>query len=291
MPVGYIYIMGAGLAWSFLGIYIKLLAAVGFESMQIVSLRATLAAVILTALLAFWRGTALFRIKLRDWWLFAGMAIFSILISNGCSFAAMQESGITVAIILLYTSPVFVTVMAAIFFGEPLTGQKVAALLLALLGCAFVSGAGQDTGGNVSLLGVGLGLASAFGYALYSIFGRIALNRGYKPLTLVLYTFIIAGSMSWLFADIKQAVLLVRDLRTLLLVLGLSVLSTILPYFLYGKGLETVEASKASILACVEPAMAIVFGVMIFSEPFTISIAIGILAIFGAVMLLNSKKA
>ncbi len=284
-------IIGAGTAWSFLGIFIKTLSGYGFSSMQIVSMRATIAAFLLVLIFLFTNIQA-FKIKIKDIWLFVGMALFSILISNGCSFAAMQESGITVAIILLYTSPVFVTLMAAVFFKEKLTKLKMFSLFLALLGCVLVSGYGQNSADmSISFVGLMLGLASAFGYAMYSILGRVAIDRGYSGMTIVLYTFVFAASGGWLLIDQSAIYDLLVSWEVGVIAIALSVVSTIVPYFLYSRGLATVEASKASIMACVEPAIAIFWGVVIYSEPFTMPIATGIFTIFCAILLLNYKKA
>ena len=163
MHTGDWYIIGAGATWSFLGIFIKLLTVWGFTPIQIVSIRATIAAFLLSIIFLF-INKQVFKVKLKDLWLFVGMALFSILISNSCSFAAMHESGITIAIILLYTSPVFVTLMAAFFFKEPLNARKIIALGLALLGCVLVSGFGHsDNTSQMTFTGLVLGLTSAFG--------------------------------------------------------------------------------------------------------------------------------
>lgn len=290
MQAGYFYILGAGLAWSTLGIFINGMYAAGFLPMQIVSARATLAAFILVSVLACIKP-ALLKIKVRDLWMFIGTGIFSIIISNYASFSAFKEVGISVSIVLLYTSPVFVTLMAAVIFKEPLTSRKIIALILALVGCALVSGMGQvDSANKVNVLGILLGLLSAFGYALYSILGVYAIRAKYHPLTITVYTFITAAACSWLLASPIAILEKIVSIQVVLLICGIAVVCSIVPYFLYAKGLETVEASKASILACTEPAMAIVFGVTLFSEPFTVLMGLGVAAILSAIMFLNDSK-
>lgn len=290
MQTGYFYILGAGFAWSMLGIFINGLYSYGFVPMQIVSVRATVAAVVLTIALLFFKADLL-KIKLRDLWLFIGTGLFSIIISNYASFTAFKEVGISVGIILLYTSPVFVTLMAALIFKEPLTKRKVMALVMALIGCALVSGIAQPGSvGKVNFNGLLMGLLSAFGYALYSILGIFAIRAKYHPLTITVYTFISAAVCGWFLTSPVQIVQQVVSIRILLLILGISVLCSIVPYFLYAKGLESVEASKASILVCVEPAMAIVFGVTLYNEPFTFFMGLGVSAILGAILLLNDNK-
>ena len=58
----------------------------------------------------------------------------------------------------------------------------------------------------------------------------------------------------------------------------------------YTLGLERVEASKAGIIATIEPMVATLIGVVVFSEPLTIMSGGGILLILSAVVILNLKK-
>ena len=51
-----------------------------------------------------------------------------------------------------------------------------------------------------------------------------------------------------------------------------------------------VEASKAGILATVEPMVATIIGIVFFSESLTVFSGLGILLILAAVIILNLKK-
>ena len=64
-----------------------------------------------------------------------------------------------------------------------------------------------------------------------------------------------------------------------------------IPFLSYTLGLATVEASRAGILATVEPMVATLIGMLVFSEPITLLPGIGILLILSAVILLNLKTA
>ena len=79
--------------------------------------------------------------------------------------------------------------MSCILFREKLTGKKVLCLVLAVGGCALVSGLASGSVGEISTGGILIGLASGFTYALYSIFSTYALKK-YQPLTVTFYTFL-----------------------------------------------------------------------------------------------------
>jgi drug/metabolite transporter (DMT)-like permease len=55
-------------------------------------------------------------------------------------------------------------------------------------------------------------------------------------------------------------------------------------------GLRTVEASKAGIIATIEPMVATLVGILVFSEPLTFLSGLGILLILSAVIVLNWKR-
>ena len=82
------------------------------------------------------------------------------------------------------------------------------------------------------------------------------------------------------------------DLLSLLLFCCLTALVTaVIPFLAYTLGLRSVEASRAGILATVEPLVATIIGILVFSEPLTWLSGLGILLILSAVILLNRKKA
>ena len=183
----------AGCFWGSMGIFVRQLGAVGFSSVQIVSIRVTLAALIFAAIL-FIRDRAGFRIARKDLPLFLGLGLGSILFFTVCYFSAIAVMSLSTAAILLYTSPIWIMLMSALFFREKLTGRKLLALALAFAGCVLVSGI---SGEGIPLKGLLLGLGSGIGYGLYSILGTLALRR-YSPYTVTTYTFLFAAVGSWL---------------------------------------------------------------------------------------------
>ena len=131
-----------------------------------------------------------------------------------------------------------------------------------------------------------------FFYGLYSILGTVALRR-YSPYTVTTYTFLLAAAGSWAIcrpADMISKFAAAEDLGGLLLFCLLTALVTaVIPFLAYTLGLRTVEASKAGILATVEPLVATLFGITVFSEPLTILSGSGMILILAAVILLNWK--
>ncbi len=287
--LGPLLIIIAACFWGSMGIFVRKLESFGFSAIQIVSIRLTLAALFfcLVQLIVDPSG---FKLALRDIPLFLGLGFGSILFFTICYFSAITIMPLSTAAILLYTSPIWIMLMSAIFFHEKLNAKKLIALALAFAGCVLVSGI---SGGGITMIGLLLGLGSGLGYGLYSILGTIALRR-HTPYTVTTWTFIFAACGSWC---VCRPVVMVSKFQTaenLPSLLGFCFLTglvtAVIPFLTYTLGLKTVEASNAGIIATLEPVVATIIGIVCFGEGLTILSTIGILLVLAAVVVLNVKK-
>lgn len=288
MKRAYLQIIAAAALWGCIGLFLKLLTAAGLTSMQGVAVRALVGAVFYGLFLFFTDRKALFIVP-RDWYYFFGTGVCSLLFFNWCYFNAITRSSMSVAAVLLYTSPVFVTLMSALFFREKITPVKIAALAVTFAGCVLVTGLfplGQET---VSLPVVLFGLGSGFGYALYSIFGKFVLKK-YSPATVTFYTILFCALFSLPISGLNANLSALADWRAWAGSLGVGVLCCALPYHLYTAGLRDAEPGRAAILATIEPFVAAALGILLFHEAVTPWKLLGMAAILGAVALLNTQK-
>ena len=280
-------VLAAGTFWGTMGFFARSLYAAGFGPLEVAQTRIT-TGLILVGLYILLFNRSQFKVKLKDIWCFLGTGIVSLLLFSICYFSALNYTSLAVAAILLYTAPFFVMLMSLVLFKEKMNGKKVFALLLAFTGCVLVSGVGGDE--DVSWIGILLGLGSGFFYALYSIFGRYAINRGYGAWTMTFYTFLFC-SIGCAFLSDWQVIgsVMAADSANILWVLGLGFVTAFLPYVLYSTGLEHMESSKASILASVEPVVSALFGVFVFHETMSLWGVLGIVMVLGAIVVLNIK--
>ena len=276
----------AAALWGVIGVFFNQLSGLGFTQMQVVAIRSATAAAALGLYLLV-RGRPLFRVRLRDCWCFVGTGVFSLVFFNWCYFTAMETTSLAVAAVLLYTAPVFVMLFSAVLFREPIGRRKVLALVMTFAGCLLV--AGMPGGGSVSPKGFLTGLGAGVGYALYSIFSRFALEKGYSSATISLYTFLFAGAAALPLSRLWEAgALLVRP-EAAAGALGIGVLCCVFPYLLYTRGLAGVETGQAAIMATVEPAVAALVSFALYGESLLGAKGAGILLIFAAVAVLNRK--
>ena len=285
---GSFLIILAGIFWGSMGIFVRRLTAWGFSSLQITAIRLVLATFVF-CLILLRQDPKGFRISVKDLPLFLGLGFASVLFFTVCYFKAITMMPLSTAAILLYTSPIWIMLMSVLFFREKLTSRKVLALLLAFCGCMLVSGI---SGGGLTLAGLLLGLGSGVGYALYSILGTVALRR-YSSYTVTTWTFLFASAGAMLICRPRELFLRIAaaasPVGTAFFCLLTALVTAVVPYLSYTLGLRTVEASKAGILATIEPVVATLIGVFLFSEPLTWSSGLGVFLVLGAVILLNLK--
>lgn len=283
------FVILAGTLWGLISIFIRQLAVAGFDSLQIAFIRMLVSSSIFSLFLLF-KKRQLFIIKLKDLWMFFGTGIVSVAFFNFCYFYTIIKSEASLAVVLLYTSPVFVVLLSAVLFKETITSNKILALVLTFIGCILVSGlaGGLSIKPFILLTGIGSGLF----YALYSIFGRIALEK-YDSATVTCYTFIFGLIGILPFSQIKSTFAIISTKPSVIFwCFGIGIVSTILPYFFYTKGLEKLESGKAAILVAVEPLVGSIIGMTLLKEshsPVKIAgIAFIILSIF--ILNINFKK-
>lgn len=275
----------AGILWGVISIFIKKLSAAGFDSLQICLIRMIVAAISVFVFLLI-KSPSLLKINIKDIWMFIGTGIISIVLFNSFYFYTMVNSEASVAVVLLYTSPVFIMILSAVIFKEKLTFKKLIALFSTVLGCVLVSGmlSGSHVLTTVTLF---TGLASGLFYALYTIFGKFALKK-YNTATVTAYTFLfgLIGSVP-LGKPSALVSVISADYCLLLWCIGIGIISTTLPYVLYTFGLNRMDSGKASILVAVEPLVGALLGIFFYNESHDALKIIGILLILLSIILLS----
>ncbi len=283
-----IFILLAAVCWGTIGVFSRALSDGGASPLQITAMRCIVVAVLLTLWLLVTDRSKL-RVRIRDLWMFFGTGICSILFFNVCYFYTQSQTDLSVAAILLYTSPFFVMLISAVVFREKITAGKIAALLIAFGGCVLITGV-LGGGTKAPALAILTGVCSGLGYGLYSIFGKLALRK-YDILTVTAYTFIFAAAGSVPFSSPKNTLsMLCGEPRLILMAVLLGVLCTLIPFVLYTKGLNGIESGKASVIAYAEPAVATLTGALAFGEPITIEKTAGILLVLAAIIILSREK-
>ncbi len=284
----FIYIIIAGILWGTSGIFVHYLAPYGYTSVQMSAMRA-LTSLVLMALYALIFDRGLFSVSKTELLIFAlaGVGLFG---TGSCYYSSLQSTSISTAVVLMYMAPVYVMIFSVLFFGEKLSAKKIVSVACMLAGCALVSGV---VGGmKFHPGGILMGVLSGISYGAYNIFTKISMRRGSRPMSATLYTFLFTAIIAVSCCDpVSFAENTAKDPAvTLPLILGIGVVTYILPYVFYTLAMKTLPAGTATALGIVEPMSATLFGVMLYGEQLDVFSIAGIVLILFAVLLLSRSE-
>ena len=283
---GALYVILAALGWSTMGPLARLLNAFGLYALEVSQVR-LLSAFLTTGVFLLLHDRSLLRIRLRDIWCFLGTGLCSLLLYCIFYFRAVERVSISVATVLTYMAPIYIMLLGALLFREKITPRKVLALVLSIGGCVLVSGVLSGISGSPD--GLLAGFAAGFFYALYSIFAKFAIDRGYQTWTILFYTFGLAAIGCAFVSDwtVIGTVITARP-AALPLCLLFGVVTCFFPYLLYSMGLQRIDLSRASILSCTEVIGGTLLGAVLFQEYPSWSALLGIALILTAIVLLST---
>lgn len=287
MKKGAFQILLAGVCWGIFPLFTSGLYSTGVDSLTAAAMRAYMAAAIY--LLIAVKGKVFHRIKARDIPFFAVYGLCSVTFVYISYLTAIRLLSVSLASVLLFTSPAFVILLSRLFFGEPITRRKVVALALTLVGCMLVVKIYAPGALQGSLPGIFFGLLSGISFSTLTLFGRVGLKKYDGQVNAIVPA--LFGAL--FFLPVLPIWKVQFTLPRLGLFLGQSFVGSVLPFTLYLGGMQRgVEGGDASVLATVEPLVATLSGVLFLHERLAPLQVLGVvLVLTGALFpVLQSKK-
>ena len=286
---GALLVILAGACWGTISIFIYFLSGSGLNEFQIAFVRQFFASLVF-ALFIFLRDRSKFRIKPKDLWLLMLVGFINGVAFNFCYFYTIVHSRASIAVVLLYTSPVFVMILARIFFKEKITQNKLFALVLTVVGCVFVTGVlgeGYTPPPVAILTGVLTGLA----YALNNIITSQAVKKN-DPQTVTLYTLLFSFLFLIPLSGFSSLTASCRANPKILPVIVLMCLVTaVLAQFFFSVGLRLIESGKAAIYGASEPIVGTLVGIFVFHEESNFLKIAGIVMVIAAILIIGKDNA
>jgi DME family drug/metabolite transporter len=262
---GYLYVVVAAILWSTIGLLVRgLYQHYGLSALTIAFMRAGVGALVSFGVLLVARRTWL-RVASRDWTFFVLYGALGISAFYWLYAQAIIQTTVTMAVVLLYTAPAFVTLMAWRVWGESLEARKGVALTLAFGGSALVARAYDPAQLSLNLLGILFGLGAGFTYALFTMFGKAVVQK-YSPFTALVYQLLFGALFLAPFQRVDELMVFAQHPPAWLYLLGLVLGPTLGAIAFFTTGLQHVPASNASILATIEPVMASLLAFLLLGE-------------------------
>jgi drug/metabolite transporter (DMT)-like permease len=263
--IGYAMALGAGTLFAINGTVSKVILESGLSSLRLTEVRSTGALIGLFLIILATHPEAL-RTNRRELLYLAAFGVFGVAFVQLFYILAIHRLEIGVSLLIQYLGPLFVALFAFFVLKEHVRGRIWVALALALGGLTLV----VDLWHGVSLDGLGVlfSLCSAVTFAGYMLLAERAVGRR-DPLSLLCFGFFFA-TLFWAIAqpwwsfpfDVPgRSVSLLGHLSDLhlpiwVLMTWMIVLGTIVPFFLIVGSMRHITATRAGILAMVEPVVA-----------------------------------
>ncbi|HHY0137666.1 TPA: DMT family transporter [Clostridioides difficile] len=284
---GYVFIAIAGLLWATLGLFGKFLMGNGLTSEQVAFTRLFFGFIVLGVYSSI-RTPQILKISKKG-------IIYSVIIGiicqamfNLCYFKAIDIAGVSIAAVLLYTSPLFLAIFSKVCYKENITRSKLFSLILCFIGAIMAVTGGRLDFQGLNAFGLLLGVLSAIAYALMPTISKNALKE-FSSSTILVYSFLfgaifmIPSSRPW------EILNYAKDLDVLSYMLMLGIVPAALAYIFYAAGIsKSVELSVAGVVASVELVGSVIIGCTILGESFSLGKLFGVmLMLISAVVALN----
>ena len=286
---GYLLIAAASILWGTMGIFGKIAFQYGINPVVLTALRILISSAIMLISIVLLKRKLL-KIERKDLPQLLVFGIFAVALQRIAYFYTVDLTTVTIAAVLFYTYPIFVTAHASLFLKEKTTSSIILAIVLTFSGVTLVVKAYEISWLSANLLGLAFGILTSLLFALYFLMVK-KLRNSYTNWTLLLYgdglgAMTLTPALYFSFSEIAN-----YPLQLWLLIFVIALFPSLIAYLLFSHALKYVESSKGSILSVIEPLAAAMFSVTILSEKFEPLQIIGVaLALIGIVLLFYRPK-
>jgi drug/metabolite transporter (DMT)-like permease len=215
------------------------------------------------------------------------IAVFHLMIQvTGLKYTTASNTGWIIG-----TAPIFMAILAAIFFREKIGLLKISGIIIAMFGLLLLIGKGNIT--NIDLIknkGDLLVLASAFTWGVYSMVNK-KISLSYSPLMTIFYLFVMMVIIIIPFnlneASINSVVHL--SLNGWISILFLGLFCSGIAYVIWAYSLRDLESAKVGAFLYFEPLVTVLAAWVLLSESITVLMILSGAIITLGVVLVNKE--
>ncbi|RJX16009.1 hypothetical protein CW703_03215 [Candidatus Bathyarchaeota archaeon] len=285
--IGFILVSLAGACYGSSGVLGKMLMNTGLQPETVVMYRVSLGFLILATAFLILNPTSL-KVKLEKIPYLMVCGIVGVVVGILTYFYAVKLISASIAVILLYTYPVFALVLAKIFVGERITALKIFAATLVLVGCFLTVKGYSLTYLKLTCLGVVFGLISGFSYSIYMVLSKIML-KDVNESAVIFYTLGFGSLVLLLINFFNQSLLVSLELDVWVLIVLIAIIPTTLAFTFLIFGLKYLEAGRASIYSTFEIVSAILLAFIFLGERLEIFQGLGAILVVFSIFLIYWK--
>jgi drug/metabolite transporter (DMT)-like permease len=260
----------------------------GMDPLRLSQLRSAGALAVLLVALAVARRDLL-RVERSEVGALAFLGIAGMALVHATYFTAIDRLQIGAALTIEYLAPLVLLVWLRVVHGRRLARGLWGAVALSVVGCFFVVGAYHAS--SLDALGVAAAFGSTLAFAIYMV-GSERAGRRHEPVTTLVWAFGFA-SLFWALAEPWWGFPfeLVGSARGVLLAVGVVIVGTVLPFVCMVAALRHVPASRAAVVATLEPALAAAFAWLFHGEVLAAPQVAGGVVVLAAVVWVQAHRA
>ena len=215
------------------------------------------------------------------------LAILGFVFSLSFYFQYIGQTGTGAgeAAVLINTSPIIVPLLSYFVIGEQLGAARYVAAAIGMVGILFMSGVLDPGASGSTLAGVLEMLASAISSSVY-IIGTKRYSSVFRPMEFYPPVFFYGTLFMLLYALLSGGppASIASGAGSPAAILYLAIACSILPFFLWYRGLQNLSATASTVVVLFEPVVAIVISVVFINEVFGVMQLVGTLLIFAAIL-------
>ena len=285
--LGYAMAAGAATLWAVNGSLAKFLIDDGVTPWHLSEMRSALSFALLAGYLAL-RNRAALRVPRGDLGQLAFYGIAGLALVHATYFAAIERLEIGVALVIQYLGPLLILIWLRVFHKRHLAPSLWAAVALSVAGSFFVVQAYDADSLD------GLGLLAAFAAAVTFAIAMVTAERaGHKhtPATTLTYGFGFAA-LFWIVVQPPWTFPfeLFESADAILYGLGVAIIGTLIPFMLIVSAVRHIPASRAAVIATLEPILAALIAWPIHDQSLALPQILGGIVVVAAVIWVQSHR-
>jgi len=291
--IGFLLAVFGTLLFSIKSIFIKLAYQAGSDANSVMLLRMSFALPVY-ALIAWWLWRK-FPQKGRQqplnlWLKLIGLGFIGYFLSSWLDLLGLELISAQLERLTLFTYPIMVAILGALFFKQPITRKILLALGFSYLGIWLIYAKEASLSGEGVALGTLLVALAAFSFAFYVLFSRkIIAQVG----SLWFTSWAMIAACIWVIAYFGSTLTLeafVINPSILLWTFLLAIFSTVIPSFMISEAIARLGPAQTGIIGSLGPIFTLGLAVWILAEPFTLNHLFGFVLVMIGVSILTLKN-
>ncbi len=201
-----------------------------------------------------------------------------------CFYTAIHLAPVNLVIVIAYMYPTIVTLLSTVFLRQPITGYKILALLMTVVGILLTIG--MDSSGY--FLGIILAVSTAIFYSLYLIFGSLSIQKAgsFSAATVIILACTVIYGIVLGFQGPQWPM----NISGWVTIVASALISTVLGLITFFEGLKRIDTANAAIISTFEVVVAVVLAIIILGEMLTLPKIFGGCLVISAVIILARSE-